>query len=355
MKERRNFEYRSVFWPILLISIGVIWLLANLEILPDVNFASLLRLWPLVLIAVGLDLLFGRRSQLISAVIGVGTVGLAIAILLLAPSLGIETSPDLKTLSFSEPLENVESARIDLDLSRYPTTVDSRVGSNLLFEAELDTHSDVIFSARGDENKTLSIDPVSETGFNFGFLDLVGQNARWDIHIDPNTPLELNVDVGSGSVELNLADLVLTDLHISGGSGSVEATLPDSSETYRANIDGGSGSFRIEVAEGASLEAQMDVGSGSFDVTLGSAVDFEAEVEGGSGSFTARIASGLGVRIIVRDRGSGGVNLPSRYVLMDDMGDNDRDTGIWETEGFDGASHKVEFTFDPGSGSFNIR
>jgi hypothetical protein len=355
MEQKRDFGYRSVFWPILLISVGVIWLLINLEILPDLDLVFLLRLWPLALIAIGLDLLFGRRSQVVSAVIGVGTVGLAIAFLLLAPSLGIETSTEVKTLTFSEPLGNVETAQVNLNLTRYPVTVDSDVGASSLFEAELDTATDVNFTVRGDENKTITIDPVSNTGFGFDWVDLALQNARWDIHLDPDTPLDLSVDVGSGSADLNLGNLELTELGISGGSGSVEATLPDSSQTYTAKIDGGSGSFRIEVAEGASIEAQMDVGSGSFNVTFGSAIDFEAEVEGGSGSFSARIANGIGVRIIVRDRGSGSVNVPNSYIMVDDMGDNDRDTGIWETEGYSSAAHKVEITFDPGSGSFNIR
>jgi len=45
--------YRSLFWPIVLIGIGVVWLLGNLGILTGANLVVLFRLWPLVLIVVG--------------------------------------------------------------------------------------------------------------------------------------------------------------------------------------------------------------------------------------------------------------------------------------------------------------
>jgi len=40
---------------------------------------------------------------------------------------------------------------------------------------------------------------------------------------------------------------------------------------------------------------------------------------------------------------------------VDDLGDDDKDSGIWESEGYDDALHRVEITFDPGSGSFRLR
>ena len=115
-EEKKDFRYRSLFWPILLIGVGAFWLLANLDILPDVNFRFLLRLWPVALIAFGLDVLFARKSPLLGALIGVGAVALVIALVFFAPDLGIETSGELKTLEFSEPLGGADEARVVLDL-----------------------------------------------------------------------------------------------------------------------------------------------------------------------------------------------------------------------------------------------
>jgi hypothetical protein len=355
MEEKKPMRYRSLFWPILLIGIGTLWLLANLEILPDLNWRFFIRLWPLILVIIGLDIIIGRRTPIVGALLALGTVAAIIILALLAPSLNLEAGTELKTLSFNEPLEGATSARITLDLERYPTTVDSLNESKSLIEADLDTLTDVNFNARGAKTKSVSIEPTSDLSFGFNWIDLVDYDAHWDILLSPFIPMDLIVDVGSGSATLNLADLQLTDLDISGGSGSTDLFLPATVSLYPVMIDGGSGSFYIELENRSNITTNIDVGSGSFDVLIGSGSNVDALIEGGSGSIDIDVPDDVGVRIVIRDRGSGSVNVPTSYDLIDDMDDNDRDTGIWETEGYADAYQKVEITFDPGSGSFDVR
>ncbi len=354
-EEKKDFRYRSLFWPILLIGAGALWLLSNIGVLPDVNFRFLLRLWPIALIAMGLDVLFARRSPILGALIGLGAVALVIALVFFAPDLGIETSGDFKTLEFSEPLGSANEARVVLDLDRYPTTIDSAVGSNSLFEAELNTFTDVNFSASGESSKTITLDSVTGTVFDFGWLDSFGRNTRWEISLSPDVPIELSIDIGSGSTTLELGDLDLTDLVIDGGSGSTDVSLPASSSAYDVNIDGGSGSFDVDIERGADIDATINVGSGSWDVNIGEDVYAEIDIDGGSGSISIDIDRDVGVRVVIRDDGSGSVRVPSSYDLADDLDDDERDTGIWESDNYDSASHTVEIIFDPGSGSFTLR
>ena len=53
---------RSFFWPIMLISLGVLLLLSNLGIVAWSTWNLLWRFWPLVLVAIGIDIIFGQRS-----------------------------------------------------------------------------------------------------------------------------------------------------------------------------------------------------------------------------------------------------------------------------------------------------
>jgi hypothetical protein len=78
-------------------------------------------------------------------------------------------------------------------------------------------------------------------------------------------------------------------------------------------------------------------------------------LDGGSGSIFIDLPDDVGVRLIVDDRGSGGVRLPANLDLVDDHGDDDRDTGTWESENFDDAAARIEISFDPGSGTLTIR
>ena len=103
------------------------------------------------------------------------------------------------------------------------------------------------------------------------------------------------------------------------------------------------------------IEATFDVGSGSFDVIIGSGVTMMLEIDGGSGSIFIDIPKDVGVRLLVDDHGSGGVRIPGNYDLVDDQGDDDRDTGIWESKNYDDASTTIEIWFDPGSGTITLR
>src|SRR4029077_5572616 len=53
-------RYRSFFWPVVLIAIGVIALLAELDVISSDRLYRLADLWPLILIVIGLELILRR-------------------------------------------------------------------------------------------------------------------------------------------------------------------------------------------------------------------------------------------------------------------------------------------------------
>ena len=78
----------SLFWPMVLIGVGTVWLLTNIGVFKAENIVVLARLWPLLLIVAGLDLLFGRSSPNLGAIIGIATVVGVLLLMLVGPSLG---------------------------------------------------------------------------------------------------------------------------------------------------------------------------------------------------------------------------------------------------------------------------
>lgn len=72
---------RSYFWPLLLIIIGLLFLLNNLELIPWTIWNTLIRFWPLILILTGLEILLGRSRM---ANLIVTLIGLLILILIVA-------------------------------------------------------------------------------------------------------------------------------------------------------------------------------------------------------------------------------------------------------------------------------
>lgn len=77
--------HRSLFWPIVLIGVGIALLLSNLGLLA-ITQATVAKLWPVGLIALGLRALTEHRSPAWSAASGVAA---SLVLLLVSPMLGL--------------------------------------------------------------------------------------------------------------------------------------------------------------------------------------------------------------------------------------------------------------------------
>jgi LiaI-LiaF-like transmembrane region len=118
----------SLFWPIVLIGVGIIWLLSNLGLLNVNGWALLVRLWPIIFIVIGLDILFARSGiwgAIASAILGLLVVGGVIALLFIAqnnpawlsstPSFVVfNDGTQLRSQSITDPLAGARAATVRL-------------------------------------------------------------------------------------------------------------------------------------------------------------------------------------------------------------------------------------------------
>lgn len=334
MNEESGFRYRSLFWPILLIGVGLLWLLANLNVLPRGGWMVLVRFWPLLLIAIGLDLIIGRRAPILGAIIGLGTVGLAIALLLVGPSLNLVTLPEVTTDSYSEPLGSASSARIDVDLSIGPSTIRALSTSRNLFEAEITHLGTIDFSVQGDTEKNIRI-REREVNLQFDWFDALDDiDLRWDIGLAQDIPLFIDLNGGVGPATVDLSELDLTGVDLNSGVGEMTLTLP---------------------ATGVMYPVDIKVGVGRCDIRLEEGIDAEIRIEGGVGETRVFVPSGVGVRI-EGEIDIGNITVPSSYNQVRYDGDPGiGESGVWESPGYASADHKVTITFKGGVGDFTVR
>ena len=306
----------SIFWPMILVGVGVMLLLANLGILPWQSWGALWRFWPLLLVLLGLDVLIGRRSTagaifstlliliLIGGIVAIGWFAEDIPFLneLLQPA-------ELRTERVKFPLEGLDSASIYIDWSSMPCEVAALGESVNLIEGTVTHRGEVTFDARVHGSQARVRFDTGDAGFEW-WREVVGGEVQPRCHVglSPEIAMQLELDCGSGPGELDLSGLHVDELALDCGSGPVDLELPSVSSP-NVTIDGGSGPLDINLPEGVGARVVLDSGSGPF---------------------------------LVDER--------FRLVEGEYRGD-----GIWETEGYDSAEHSILLEIDQGSGPISIR
>jgi hypothetical protein len=322
-------QYRSLFWPVVLIGVGVIWLLSNLGYVTPNHLWEIWRLWPLLLIAGGLDLLIGRRLPIAGALIGLLVIGVVGVFLLSDVRLPGTPQANVVSERYHLPVDQARLAHVSLNFWSDPVHVFALKDSTELIDAQVTHTGQIDFRGSGQDEKTVHLSHQSSPTQGFFWLD--APNRRADVGLTGTIPLDLSINTRSGSSDLDLTGLQMNQLVVDSGSGSINMTLPESAAAYSATISSGSGSVNLTIPETANANLELDSGSGSVHV---------------------RLLGNPAVRIEIRDNGSGSIRLPSELVQTV-AGDGDQ--GVWETAGFASAQNKTVITIVGfGSGSLTV-
>jgi hypothetical protein len=304
MDEKRDDRRRSLVGPVILIGLGVVFLLNNLGILAWSVWEVILRLWPILLVAAGLDLLLGRRSIWGSLLALVLTATIVAGVLWLVGS-GIISGPASPAEEISQSLGDATQARVVIA----PAVGTLRVGS--LPESN-DLVAGTIRPISGErvardfrvEGETAILTLQSEGTFTAfsPFAGGWGDQRGWDLELNPDVPLQLEISLGVGESRADLTSMQVSDLNVSMGVGQTTVILP---------------------AEGR----------------------FQARIDGAIGQTVVLIPAGLEARVQI-DTGIAGSQLPGNYRRQDD---------VYTSPGYAGADNRVDLEVSQAIGNISIR
>jgi LiaI-LiaF-like transmembrane region len=299
----------GLFWPILLIGAGVIFLLYNLGYLKGDPWPLLWRLWPVLLVIIGLDILLGRRSVLggvLSALFAVLIIGLIVAVLFAAqnyPALVNVGTPELRTEHIAQPLGDVRQADVTIDFPGGTGDILALSDSPNLIEGDIRYYGDLTNRVTATGN-TARVE-LSNQFTMFGPVWWDTAQQKWTIGLNPRVVYALALDTGSGSYDLDLRQFTLSSFTLNSGSGSVRLTLPETGQ-YQLTLDAGSGSVVIHVPEGVAVRVNYHAGSGSVSATGLTQTSRDQH----DGTFESAGFSQAGSYVIIQvDLGSGSVTI----------------------------------------------
>lgn len=266
-----NRKPRSLVWPLILISIGILFLLKNLGVV-DWNLWSLLwRTWPVIIVAIGLDLIFGRRSGIWSAI----TAG--VVIVLFAGALWMfdvtenTWSGNLISKTVVQDLGAAENAEIDI-----------KMNIGILKIGALEAESDFLISGDVEisefeelkdklevSGKTLMYTLSSDGKPNqleWIFNQEADNDKTWDLRLNQDVMLDLKIETGVGLTEIDLSELSLSKLDIDTGVGEVSIHLP-AEGNFRADVRGGVGKLTLYLPSELAAGIFIDGGLGNVSVS----------------------------------------------------------------------------------------
>lgn len=250
--------------PIILISLGVLFLLNNLGFIELNLWDVIMRFWPILLIAIGLDILIGRRSAWGAAIAAVVVLAILAGGIVFFDN---QAQWTYASENFEIPLGNVEEATISLDPALGYLLVDALPkGSNVLLRGEIRPFSGEEIGKTVDISGTrATIDLRTEGVIVAPFFGGWSDQPSWDLALHPEVATDLFVDFGVGKAELDLQDLQIGEIHVEQGLGQMILLLP-SADNMDINLDGGIGEIRVVIPKDVGVRLRAGVGIGNVQV-----------------------------------------------------------------------------------------
>ncbi|HEX3630747.1 MAG TPA: hypothetical protein VHW91_09775 [Candidatus Dormibacteraeota bacterium] len=268
----------GLLFPIALIVIGLLVLLANVGVLSSQALQRLADLWPLLLVIIGLQLILNHtlpRAQAMAigwaatAVIVIGAVVYAA----LAPTTAFGT----QHATSSQPLGGLSAGTLQLNYSAASVGVRAGGIGDRLYEAKIDYPA-------GENPPTISVDQqtgtidIGESG-NFGGVHLFGSSTRrLVLTLSTKVPWTINIGGGASNLQMDTRELQLRALEISGGATSVDARLGPAKGTVGVHITGGASNVALQLPSGSQWRVAVSGGVSGLTVN--------GQTSGGLGDFT---------------------------------------------------------------------
>lgn len=220
----------SVFWAVILIVLGAIFLLQNAGIL-NVGWGVL---WPVLLIALGAWLLLGNFVRSSRA-----------------------------EVSRTIPLEGARAAHLDVSHGAGELRIGASSDPSALVSNTLDGELKQRVRRDGDR-----LDVRLSQDRDWGFWMWPGNwgaSSRWSMAINREVPLTMALHTGASDARIDLRELQVSDLTVEVGASALDLTLPASGRVS-ARVKAGAADVKVRVPEGVAARIRGVVGVGSLNL-----------------------------------------------------------------------------------------
>ncbi|MGC8634715.1 MAG: hypothetical protein ACP5VP_08625 [Candidatus Limnocylindrales bacterium] len=260
---------RFLDWGVFFITLGAVPLLVRQGILSNATAAEAWRLWPLVIVGIGAGILLRRTpAAFAGGLLVAATFGLVLGGLLASgpglsglsgcgdPNAGVATATSRSAGSFAGPA----SARIRMDCG--VLRVSTRPRNGWSFQGT-DPEGGAAVVTEGPASLVISAPARSNAFWN----QAGGHNRSWQVDLPEDVQLDLtvNVNAGSGRIELGGSHLGVLSAEVNAADVHVDLTGASvSSLQFKVNA----GAAHLSLPAASNVSGTVQVNAGSLDLCL---------------------------------------------------------------------------------------
>lgn len=225
-----------VFWALILMLFGFLFLLRNFEII-DINVWGVF--WPTFLILLGVWFIWGSLVR----------------------------TPPAESQESSIPLDGGEEARIRVKHGAGRLRVSESTDPDLLLSGVFGWGLDKVVKREGSTLDVLlrpSHGVFPDVIFPWNWTS--GQGLDWSVQINQDVPLSLSFETGAGDAKLDLSQLNIKDLDLQTGASSTTLTLPEKAGQTTVQVEAGVASVSIKIPENVAARIETEGGLASIQI-----------------------------------------------------------------------------------------
>lgn len=236
LPERRG---PSIAFPLVLISLGLLFLLANTGYLNGLRVDQVLRLWPVLLVLGGVDILLRPRSFAIALFVEICIIGASILYL----ASGATAAPVEFSQSATVPRAGVTDMNLTVNYGAGRLSLSTGTTDLVAITSTIQDIDYSVMQTGSSASVTLS---SSRSGFIWD-----GSDRNWSVRVPTDVRTGMTLNLGAGDFDVDLTQVQLVRATINAGASSATVRLPATVKgDVRMTISTGASDLKIYVPQG---------------------------------------------------------------------------------------------------------
>lgn len=286
----------GLVWPLLLLGLGTLLLLGNLGYLPVRALPLLTRIWPILLVAIGIDIAFGKNRGGWYGVLRAG-LGILVVGLIFWLAIAFPVAVGTRVVDFEQNIDGALSSTVELYIigGRVELAGGAESDQLLAGQAVLPRNGSLapVYSkpVNGESRLLLAVENSNQL--------LAGDQSayQYDFKVNSDLPFDLRTEVVLGELQFDLRNTQVRQVETELALGAQNITIP-CNDGLVVEMEQALGSVILNIPRGCEVSIRLDNALVSTTIPAGwlrsDDMVTNPDAEANAGSVEVRIGVAVG-------------------------------------------------------------